>query len=116
VVTHVRNHGILALIALAIVAIPGGSRAAAIVSAVLSLALTALIAYFVGRLYRDRRIDIYGVGDLDRGLLYLAIGGIVVALAASQEFASAGGTVIEVAVLVVCAAALARVFQVWRSY
>jgi TRAP-type C4-dicarboxylate transport system permease large subunit len=115
-VKHVRNIAILAVIALAIVAIPGGGTAAGIVSAVLSLAIAALIAYFVGRLYRDRRVEIYGLGDLDRGILYAACAGIVVLLAASQEWSSTGGTLIEFAGLCVCLGGLLRVYQTWRSY
>jgi hypothetical protein len=115
-VKHVRNVAILVVIALAIVAIPGGGTAARVISGLLSLGIAALVAYFVGRLYRDRRVDIYGLGDLDRGILYAAIAGIVVLLAASQEWNSTGGTLVEVAGLALCGGGLMRVYQVWRSY
>jgi len=115
-VKHVRNVAILALIALAIVAIPGGTRVAELISAALSLLVSALFAYFVGRLYRDHRVDIYSLGDTDRGIVYAAIAGIVVMLAAAQEFNTSGGSLIEVAALGICAAGLIRVYQVWRSY
>jgi Kef-type K+ transport system membrane component KefB len=115
-VKHARNVAILLLIALAITAIPGGGTVADLFSAVLSLALAALVAYFVGRLYRDHRVDVYGLGDLDRGILYAAIAGIVVALAAAQEFNTTTGSLIELAALAVCAGALLKVFQAWRSY
>lgn len=113
---HARNVAILVLIALAITAIPGGGTVADLFSAVLSLALAALVAYFVGRLYRDHRVDVYGLGDLDRGILYAAIAGIVVALAAAQEFNTTTGSLIEFAALAVCAGGLLKVFQAWRSY
>jgi TRAP-type C4-dicarboxylate transport system permease small subunit len=115
-VKNVRNVAILAVIALAIVAVPGGASAAGIVQAVLSLAIAALIAYFVARLYRDRRGDVYGLGDLDRGILYAALAGIVVLLAASQEFDSTVGTLVELGGLAICFGGLLRVYQVWRSY
>jgi hypothetical protein len=114
--THLRNHGILVLLAVAIVALPGGGDAAGLANALLSLIFAALVAYFVGRLYRDRRVEIYGLGDVERGILYAAIAGIVVAFAASQEFATTGGSLIEIALLAVCVAGLIRVYQVWRSY
>jgi len=104
------------LIALAILVIPGGQQAAGITTAVLTLALAALIVYFVGRLYRDRRVEIYGLGDLDRGILYAALAGIVVLLAGAQWFNNALGTVVEIALLALCVAGLIRVYQVWRSY
>ena len=110
------NIAILVVIALAIVFIPGGGTASSIVGAVLSLAIAALLAYFVARLYRDRRIEIYGLGDLDRGILYASLAGVVVLLAASQEWSSTGGTLVELAGLAVCVAGLLRVYQVWRSY
>jgi hypothetical protein len=114
--THVRNIAILMLVALAIVVIPGSYHVQGIVSAVLSLSLATLIAYFVGRLYRDRRIEIYGLGDLDRGILYVSLAGIVVLLAGAQWFHSTIGALIEIVLLATCVAGLIRVYQVWRSY
>jgi hypothetical protein len=111
-----RNIAILMAIALVIVVVPGGGTAAGIVAAVLSLVAATLIAYFVARLYRERRVDIYGLGDLDRGLLYVAIAGVAVLLAASQEFDSTGGTLVEILGLAVCVGLLIRVYEVWRSY
>ena len=102
---HARNVLIILLIALGVVAIPGGYDAAGLTSAVLSLLFVSLIAYFVGRLYRDRQVDIYGLGDVDRAVLYVALGGIVVILAASSRlFNSGAGTLVGIALLAVCAA------------
>jgi hypothetical protein len=115
-VKHVRNFGILAVIALAIVAIPTAGQVAGLVNALLSIVLAGLIAYFVARLYRDRRIDIYGLGELDRGILYAAIAGIIVVLAAAQNFGTTAGTLVLVALLAACGAGLVRVYQSWRSY
>ena len=113
---NARNVAILALIALAIVVIPGGGSAAAIVQAVLSLLIAGLVAYFVGRLYRDRRLDIYGLGDLDRGILYASLAGIVVVGAAFENFDTTAGALVLAALLAVCGAGLVRVYQAWRSY
>jgi hypothetical protein len=115
-VTAVRNIAILVVIALVIVAVPGSGQAQEIVYAVLSLAFAALIAYFVGRLYRDRRIEIYGLGDIDRGILYASVAGIVVLLAGAQWFDSTIGSLVEIVLLGTCVAGLVRVYQVWRSY
>ena len=112
----VRNIAILMAIALAIAVIPGTDRAQGVINAVLSLALATLIAYFVARLYRDRRVEVYGLGDLDRAILYVALGGIVVLLAGAQWFHSTVGGLIEIVLLATCAAGLVRVYQVWRSY
>ena len=114
---HARNVAIIVALAVAIVAVPGGGDTAGLLGAVFSLAIVALIAYFAGRLYRDRQIDIYGLGDVDRGILYASIGAIVLLLAASGRLTSTGiGTLAEVAGLAVCAGGLLRVFRNWQRY
>ena len=60
---HARNVAIIMLIALAVVALPGGGDTAGLVGAVFSLLIAALLAYFAGRFYRDHQIDLYGLGD-----------------------------------------------------
>jgi hypothetical protein len=112
----VRNFGILAVIALAIVAIPTAGRIADLVNALLSLILAGLIAFFVARLYRERRIDVYGLGELDRGILYASLAGIVVVLAGAQNFDTTAGALVLLALLAACGAGLIRVYQAWRSY
>lgn len=116
VVKHLRNVAILALLALAIVAIPTAGRLAALFGAVMWLVVAALVAYWIGRLYRDRRIEIYGLGDRYRAVLYFALAAIVVALAASQAFSTTAGSLVEFGVLAVCVAALVRTYEVWRNY
>ncbi len=112
---HARNVAIIVLIALAVVALPGGSDVAGLVGAVFSLLIVALFAYFAGRFYRDHQIDIYGLGDVDRAILYLSIGAAVVVLAASGTLTtSAGGTLVEVAALALCAGGLFRVYRNWQ--
>ena len=83
----------------------------------LSLLFVALIAYFAGRFYRDHQTDIYGLGDLDRAILYLSIGAAVVVLAASGTLTTtAGGTLVEIAALALCAGGLLRVYRNWQRY
>jgi hypothetical protein len=116
-VKHARNVLIVLLIALGVVAIPGGYDAAGLTSAVLSLLFVSLIAYVAGRLYRDHQADIYSLGDLDRTILYVALGGIVVVLAASARlFDSGPGTLAGVALLALCAGGLLRVYRNWQRY
>jgi hypothetical protein len=114
---HARNVTIILLIALGIVAVPGGSDAAGLLGAVFSLLIAALLAYFAGRFYRDHQIDLYGLGDVDRTILYLSIGVIVVVLAASGRLsASTAGTLVEIAALALCAGGLFRVYRNWQRY
>jgi hypothetical protein len=114
---QVRNVAIILLIALAVVALPGGGDTAGLVGAVFSLLIAALLAYFAGRFYRDHQIDLYGLGDRDRGILYASLGAIVVIVAASGRLSvSIAGTLIEIAALALCAGGLLTVYRNWRRY
>ena len=114
---HARNVAILIAIAIAVVALPGGGNVAALIGAIFSLLIVALIAYFAGRFYRDHQIDIYGLGDLDRAILYVALGVIVVVVAGNAWlFDSTGRALVAVALLAVCAGGLLRVYRNWQRY
>jgi hypothetical protein len=75
------NVVIVLLIAAAVDFLPGGGRVAETLAAVLSVAFAAGLAYMGARLYRQRRVDLYGLGDRHRALLYgaLAVGVMMVA-------------------------------------
>jgi hypothetical protein len=112
-----RNVAILVVLAIAVVAVPGGSDTAGLIGAVFSLLFFGLFAYFAGRLYRDHRVDVYGLGDADRVILYVSLGAIVLILAATGRLtASPAGTLIEIAALALCAGGLLRVFRNWQRY
>jgi hypothetical protein len=112
-----RNVAIILVIALAVVALPGGSDTAGLAGAVVSLLIAALLALFAGRFYRDHQIDVYGLGDRDRAILYVALGAIVVILAASGRLlGSAVGTLVEIAALTICAGGLFTVYRNWQRY
>ena len=114
---HARNVAIIVALAVAIAEVPGGSDTAGLIGAVLSLAIVALIAYFAARFYRDHQVEVYGLGDTDRTILYIALGAIVLLLAASGRLTTTpGGTLAEVAGLAVCAGGLLRVFRNWQRY
>lgn len=112
---NARNIAILLLIALAIVAVPGGGDGAGLLAAIFSLLIVSLLVWMAGRFYRDHQVDIYGLGDTDRALLYVALGGIVVVFAA-WKFDSAVGWVASLAALALCAGAIVRVYRNWQRY
>jgi uncharacterized membrane-anchored protein len=112
-----RNISILALIALGIIVLPGGGTAADLVYAIVSVIFAATLAFFAGRIYRERRIDIYALGDRHRALLYGAVVLILFALAASSElFGSVAGDGLFVLMLALSGAALLVVYRAWREY
>lgn len=76
----IRSFAIVLLIAAAVQFIPGGTRAANIFGALLEVLFAAGIGYVAMRLYRERRLSLYGLGR-HRGLLYgaVALGAVTVA-------------------------------------
>jgi hypothetical protein len=112
-----RNVAILALIAAAIVAIPGGGTAAGLVGAILSIVFAGAIAYFAGRTYLERRTDVYGLDDRVRAILYAAIAIAVLTITATSRLVATGlGTIAWIALLASCAWALMFVYRAWREY
>ena len=112
-----RNAAIIVALAVAVVAVPGGSDTAGLIGAILSLLIVTLIAYVAGRFYRDHQTDIHSLGDRDRAILYVAVATVIVVFAASGRLTStAAGTLAEIALLGLCAAGLLRVFRNWQRY
>jgi hypothetical protein len=110
---------VLVILALAAVVqfAPGGGDTAALVNAVLQTLLIVVIVYFGVRFYRERRVDIYGLGDRGRVLLYGGLAAIVLALAATNRWLDTGaGTAIWVVLLGGAVAALFVVFRQYREY
>jgi hypothetical protein len=115
--TTLRNIAILLVIAALVAFVPGGGRAADLVGAVLSIAFAGGLAFFVARLYMERRTDIYTLEDRHRGLLYAAIGVAALTVAAASRLTASGaGTVAFVALLAAVAYVLVFVYRAWRQY
>jgi hypothetical protein len=72
----VRNIGIIAVVALGIAFIPGGSDTAELALAILSLAFLAAIAFLGYRLYMEHRFTLWSMSERHRAQLY---GGVAVA-------------------------------------
>jgi multisubunit Na+/H+ antiporter MnhB subunit len=113
-VSTARNVAIILVIAAAVAFIPGGGTTAGLVGAVLSTLIMVSLVFFAYRFYREHRLELDGLGDRWRGLLYGAIGAVVLALAALPRLKdSSGGTLVVVAVLGGAAYAF---YAVWRHY
>jgi hypothetical protein len=87
---NLRNAAIVLAIAAAVEFLPGGSRVANTFAAALGVVFAGGLGYMGVRLYREHRIDIHGLGDRHRALLYgsLAVG--VVTLAAKARMWQTG--------------------------
>ena len=113
--TAARNIAIILVLAAAVAFIPGGGTTAAVAGAVLSTLILVALVFFVGRLYRDHRLDLEVLGDRWRGLLYGAVGVIILAMAARERLQDqgSGGTIVWIALL---AGSAYAIYLVWRHY
>jgi hypothetical protein len=112
-----RNVAIIALLALAIVALPGGGEAANAVMAVISLAFLAAIAWFARRLYVENRLTLWSLSTNHRALLYGAIAVAFMTVVASSRLWETGlGVLAWFALLAGAGFALLYVWRESRSY
>jgi hypothetical protein len=109
-----RNLAIVLVLAAAVYFVPGGGDAAALIGALLSTAILAAFVMLAARFYRERRMDIVGLGDRWRAILYGAIGVIILAMAARVRLIeSGGGTLVW---LVAVAGSGYALYRVWRHH
>jgi hypothetical protein len=108
-----RNIAIIALVALAIVVVPGGGNAADLLLAVVSLAFIATIAWFAARLYRENQFTLSSLTQAHRALLYAAVAGAFATFVATDRLWDTGiGTL---AWFVLLAAAAGTLYYVWME-
>jgi len=113
-VTTARNVAIVAAIAAAISFLPGGGDVAAVVSRTLSLAFAAVIAWAGWWAYRRFALDLDALPHGYRGLLYGAIGVVVLVVAgAGRMTATTSGSLLFIALL---GAAVLAFVSVWRAH
>ena len=112
---HVRNFGIILVLAVAAWKLPGGGTATGTISNALSIAFAAGFCFFGFRLYMEHRDALHGLEDRQRGILYGALALAAFALiATSRMWASRpGGAILWLALLGISAWAI---YSVWRAY
>ena len=112
-----RNIAIVLALAAVVYFVPGGGDAAALIGALLSTAILASFVMLAARFYRERRMDILGLPDRWRAILYGALGAIVLAMAARPRLIETGaGTILWLVVVAGSGYALYRVFRHYREY
>jgi hypothetical protein len=98
--TALRNVAIIALAALAIAFIPGGSATAETVLAILSLAFLAALGFLGYRLYMENKFTLWSMSDRHRALLYGGVATAAATLIASDRLFNSGlGTILWFALL-----------------
>jgi len=113
-VETVRNIAIIVALAAAVAFVPGGGDTASLIGAILSTLIIASFVLLAARFFRERRLDIDGLGDRWRLVLYGAIGVVIVTLAASDRLLDTGaGTLLWIALI---AGASYALYLTWRQY
>jgi hypothetical protein len=107
--------GVIALIALAIVVLPGGGNALDVVLTLLTIAFFTAIALLVYRLFRQYRIELESLDATLRLALYGSLGLVLLVLTATDRLfeAGGGGVLLWFALL---ALASYGIFWVWTRY
>jgi hypothetical protein len=116
--TAARNFAIIALIALAIVALPGGGPTLNIVLTALSIAFFVLIAMFGYRLYREQRLTLDSLSDRQRFVLYASIGVAFLTFTATPRLFDQGGigVLVWLVLLGLASSGVMWVFVSYRRY
>ena len=109
---------VVALIALALVVLPGGGAALDVVLTVLTVAFFAAIAFLGYRLYRQYRFELDTLRDNLRGVLYGSIGLALLTFTATDRLFDQGGAgvIVWLALLALCSYGIFWVWTRYRSY
>jgi hypothetical protein len=110
-----RNFGILALIALALVVLPGGGPTVSVILTVLGAAFLIALAFFLLQLYRENRWTLESMETVYRVVLYGSIGLAFLTFAGYQKLWRDGGASGKVVWLALIALASYGVFWSWAQ-
>ncbi|MEA2364322.1 MAG: hypothetical protein QOD71_3467 [Thermoleophilaceae bacterium] len=110
--------GVVALVALALVVLPGGGNALDVVLAFLSIVFLGAIAFLGYRLYRQYHLDIDALEPSQRLALYGSIALAILTVVGTNRLFDAGGVgvVAWFALLALCSYGLYWVWTQYRSY
>ena len=105
---------IILALAAAIAFLPGAGGAARLLLWLIGVLFWGTLAWFLSRLYREHRGEIYGLGDRMRGVLYASIAVIVVALTGTAKLWETPAGLF--AWFLLMGGALYGFFAVWRHW
>lgn len=110
--------GVVMLVALVIVVLPGGGNALEVVLMLLTIAFLAAIAFLGYRLYRQYSFDIETLEPNVRLTLYASIGLAVITFVGTNRLFDAGGlgVLLWFALLALCSYGLYWTWTRYRSY
>ena len=92
-----RNFAVVALVALAFTALPGGEPTLNVILAILTIGFFAAIAFLGYRLYREHRFTLESLEPVQRLVLYASIGLATLTFAASGRLFHGAGILVWLA-------------------
>jgi hypothetical protein len=115
---HLRNAGIIVVLALIVWLVPGGGQASVTVSNLLGLVFAGGILFLVYRIYMERRDTIMGLPDRQRGILYGSLALAAVAIVGTRKMwdAGGGGAIVWLVLIAISAFGLYSAWQAYRTY
>ncbi len=112
-----RNVAIIAVLALGVAVLPGGSTAAEVAIEALLMGFLATIGLFGYRLYLENQLTLSTLSDPRRAILYGAFGVIALMIAATDELtATSTGVLVWIALIGLSAFAIVRIWTDARTY
>jgi hypothetical protein len=113
-VQTLRNVAIVVALAALVAFLPGAGVAATMFVWLIAIVFWGALAWFVARLYREYRDEIYGLGERTRAVLYVSVGVLVVTVAATNRLWETPGGLLAWFALV--GAGVYGVFAAWRQH
>lgn len=112
------NFGLVALVALAFTAAPGGGETMDVILQLLSIAFFVLIALTGYTLYRRHRFEMDSLSERQRLVLYGSVGLAFLTLCATERLIDVGGAgfLAWLALLALCSYGVYWVWTQYRSY
>lgn len=112
--SRARNIAIVLALAAVVAFLPGGGTGAAVLGSVLSTLILVSFVLIAARFYRERRMDIDGLGERWKLIFYGSLAMLVLAFAgAGRLFDSGLGTLLW---LCLVAGSVYLLVLVWRQY
>jgi hypothetical protein len=110
--------GVVALVALVLVVLPGGGSALDVALTLLTIAFFAAIAMLGYRLYREHRFELDSLEPRQRLVLYASVGLALLTVTATNRLFDEGGigVLAWLALLAVCSYGVFWVYTQYRRY
>lgn len=115
--TTARNVLIILALGAVVALVPGGGNASDGILQTLVIVMFASLAYLAVRLYRERRTELYSLGDRNRAILYGSLGLATITVVATDRMWDTGpGMLAWFALVGIAVYGAYHVFRVAREY